>query len=111
MEEIKIDLTAALALKKTIEEEAENLSEEQELLIDGIYELGEALKELEFVKAVGLDTRLKNFEEKLKRFEGLIDDKYQNDEALFCIGLLLSSNSARTLDEAIAKYEEYKNIK
>ena len=111
MKYIKIDLAAALTLKKTIEEEAENLSEEQEGLIDSIYELNETLKDLNFAKTVGLDTRVKEFEQQLKRFESLIDNKYWNDEALFCIGLLISSNSARTLGEAITKYEEYKNNK
>lgn len=111
MKNIKVDLAAALALKKTVEEEAENLSEEQESLVDSIYELNETLQDLKFVKTVGLDTRVKEFEDRLKRFDGLIDNKYWNDEALFCIGLLILSNSAQTLDEAIVKYEEYKNMK
>ena len=110
MKEIKIDLASAWALKKTIEEEAENLSNEQELLIDNIYELDETLKNLEFVKIVGLDTRVKEFEEKLKRFDGLIDNKYWNEEALFCIRLLLLSNSVQTLEEAITEYKKYKML-
>lgn len=110
MKDIRIDLAAALALKKIIEKETENLSEEQESLIDSIYELDEILKDIEFVKAVGLDSKAEEFEQKIKRFDGLVDNKYWNDEALFCIGLLISSNSAQTLEEAIAEYEEYKNM-
>lgn len=105
---VKIDLASALAIKKTIEKEAENLSEEQESLIKNIHELNEIIQDLEFVKTVGLDTRVKEYEEKLKRFEGLIDNKYRNEEALFCIGLLIASNCAQNLEEAIAGYEEYK---
>ena len=112
MKGIKVDLAAALKLKKTVDEEIENLSEEQEQLIDCLFELDEGLKDLDFIKTVGLDTRIKEFEEKLKNFDGLIDKKYWNEEALFCIRLLISSNSAQTLEEAVAMYEEYKkNLK
>ena len=108
MKDIKIDLGSALALKKIVEEEAENLSEEQQSLIDDIYELKESINDLEFVKTVGLDKRAEEFEEKLKSFNGLLDKKYWNDEALFCIGLLILSNSAQTLEEAVSMYEEFK---
>ena len=111
MKEIKIDLNSALALKRVVEEEAENLSEEQESLIDDIYELNEGLKDLEFVKLVGLDKRAKEFEAKLKSFDGLLDKQYWNDEALFCIGLLILSNCAQTIEEAIAIYKEFKTCK
>ena len=110
MKSIKIDIEAALTLKTAIEEEIGKLSDEQEQLIDSIYELDEALKDFEFVKVVGLDVRVKEFEEKLKSFDGLVDKKYWNEEALFCIRLLILSNSAQTLEEAITLYEEYKNI-
>lgn len=110
MKSIKIDLAAALTLKTAIEEEIGKLSDEQEQLIDSIYELDEALNDFEFVKAVGLGVRVKEFEEKLKSFDGLVDKKYWNEEALFCIRLLILSNSAQTLEEAITLYEEYKNI-
>ena len=108
MKNIKIDLASALALKKAVEDEIINLSEEQFSLIDSINELNEILQDLEFVKLVGLDTRVKEFEEELKRFDSFIDNKYWNEEALFCIGLLIESNSAQTLEEAIAQYEIFK---
>lgn len=111
MKNVKIDLASALTLKKVVEDEIINLSVEQFALIDNIDELNEILKNLEFVKLVKLDTRVKEVEEELKRFDGFIDNKYWNEEALFCIGLLISSNSAQTLEEAIAEYEEYKKIK
>ena len=110
MKSIKIDLAAALKLKKTVDDEAENLSEEQELLIDGIFELDELLKDIEFARTVGLDMRAKEFEENLKNFEGLIGKKYWNEQALFCIRLLILSNSAQTVEEAVSMYEEYKKL-
>lgn len=111
MKEIKIDLAAALELKRTVDSELENLTDEQQELIDKIFELNEGLKDLEFVKSVGLDTRAKEFEEKLKSFDGLLDKQYWNDEALFCIGLLILSNCAQTLEEAIAIYKEFNKRK
>lgn len=111
MKEIKIDLAAALELKRTVDSELENLTDEQQELIDNIYELNEGLKDLEFAKSVGLDTRAKEFEEKLKSFDGLLDKQYWNDEALFCIGLLILSNCAQTLEERLQFIKNLKNVK
>lgn len=84
---------ARKALDKAVSEGIEKLSKENALLVTGLYELNKVLKD----------------GGKTKEFEGLIDKKYWNDDALFYISMAIMCNVADTLEKAVAMYEDYKN--
>lgn len=99
-------------LKEAIDEGVGNLSDENLLLVDKLGQLERTLAKLKQAEINGLDIAVKFFENQLKSFDGLIDKKYYNVDALKYIILIISCGVVNTLNEAITEYERFnKTIK
>ncbi len=96
------------ALKKAIDENSENLTEENLLLVLKLFDLKETLANIKKYEVIGIPSIVEKNKRKLKSFEGFLDIKYWNDFALFYMGMAITCGVVDSLEEAIVAYEEFK---
>ena len=98
---------AVKELNKAALKGIQNLSKENAYIILRLFEIRDAITKIYKYEVLGLDETVKKYKKKLKNYEDVIDKKYWNEDALFYISFSMICNVYKTLDEAIAGYEDY----
>ena len=96
-------------MEKAANDGIKKLTMENSILLIFLFKLKELLRKIEKFKALGRKSKVEELEKSLEAFEGLIDKKYWDQDALFYISMAIMCNVAKSLKEAISMYENFKN--
>lgn len=97
-------------MEKSANDGIKKLTMENSILLIFLFELKEILRKIEKFKALGRESKVKELEKSLERFECIIDKKYWDQDALFYISMAIMCYVAKSLKEAISMYEDYKKM-